>query len=228
MRHRRVVNQHTSPSVHAALRRERGPQWIAIIAAAGLAIGTITQVLQGFLPDGWGVLANSGVMWALMAFALGAALPNERLAAAGGASALVIASTVYYAAVDWFEGTGSDPRSAIIWSAAGIVAGPVFAIAGHWCFHRAGWRYHALALVGGVLFGEGTHLGWLAGNPGLRPAGIVELAIASALLTFCFARAPRTAASPVTARLVVSGVTVAAALSTLVAFELIDAAFKAS
>jgi len=202
-------------------------RWPAVaIVASGLAVGIVTQILQGVLPDGWGVLANSGVMWALMAFALGAALPTPRWATAGGAVQLVIASIVYYIAVDWFEGHSSDPRGAIIWSAAGIVAGPVFGLAGHWFTHRAAWRYSVLTLVAGVLVGEGIHLIWFVGNPDLRPAGITELILAVSIASICLAGSLRSTLHRAPA--ITAGVTVAAAVITLAAGSIIDAVFAAS
>ena len=40
-----------------------------LVVVTGAVLGIGTQVLQGALPGGWGVLANSGVMWAFGAFA---------------------------------------------------------------------------------------------------------------------------------------------------------------
>lgn len=216
----------TEPVVATAQGRRSWPVSVAIIVSAGLAVGIVTQILQGVLPDGWGVLANSGVMWALMAFALGAAMPTVRWASVGGATQLVIASVVYYVAVDWYEGISSDPRGAIIWSAAGLVAGPVFAVAGHWCARRSDLRHPALALVSGVLLGEGTYLTWFVGNPDLRPAGIVELGIATALAVVCTVGPLRSSPGP--SRLLVPAVTIVAATATLAAVRLIDAVFMAS
>lgn len=196
------------------------------IVISGLAVGVITQILQGVLPDGWGVLANSGVMWALMAFALGACMPTQRWAAAGGAAQLVIASIIYYMAVDWFEGTSSDARGAIIWSAAGIVAGSVFGLFGHVFARSAAWRWPALAIVAGVLVGEGIHLSWFVGNADLRPAGVAELAVAGVLAIVCITGSVRSALRWSSA--IVVGVTVAAGAATLAAGKLIDAAFLAA
>ena len=89
-----------------------------VVMVGGLALGIGTQVLQGVLPGSWGVIANSGTAWALGAFAVGALLPSDRAAAIGGAAAMVLASVSYHAAVDWFEGSSSNGRSALIWSIA--------------------------------------------------------------------------------------------------------------
>jgi hypothetical protein len=216
-----VDTAHTAPTLHATVR------WpAAAIAVSGLVVGIVTQILQGVLPHGWGVFANSGVMWALMSFALGAALPTARWALAGGALQLVIASITYYVSVDWFEGHSSDPRSAIIWSAAGIVAGSVFGLAGHVFTRRAAWRHLVLAPVAGVLFGEGIHLIWFVGNPDLRPAGITEVVLAVIIAGFCLtgslrSRLPR-------ASLLTAAVIIAATGLTLAAGKVIEAVFAAS
>ncbi|MCU1394536.1 MAG: hypothetical protein JWM34_2964 [Ilumatobacteraceae bacterium] len=189
--------------------------------AAGAALGTGTQILQGVLPGGWGVLANSGVMWALAAFALGAALPAIRPApaAVGGAIELVVASCTYYLAVGWFEHSASNARSAIIWSLAGVMAGSVFGAAGHIARRRPEWRGPSLALVGGTLVGEGVHLTWFVGNPALRWAGIVEMVIAAVIGVACSTRRHRAAAL---------GVVGAAAVLTLLAGSVIDGAFAST
>lgn len=153
-------------------------------------------------------------------------LPNARRAAAGGATELVIASIVFYAAVDYFEGNSSDSSRAIIWSAAGIVVGSVFAVAGHWFAHRPEWRSGTLALVSGVLFGEGIHLTQFVDNTDLRPAGIIELVAASALILVCLVSSPRsTARHP---KLAVGFLALAAATATLIAVQLIDAILVAA
>jgi Family of unknown function (DUF6518) len=194
---------------------------ISIISAAlaGVALGFVTQILQGSLAGSSSVLANSGAMWILVAFALGLVMPSSRTAAIGGAVALVAASISYYVAVDWFEGTSSTPRSAVVWSIAGIVAGSTFGFAGFLARHDQRRRRSAWALLAGVLVGEGIHLTWYVGNAQLRPAGIAELAVA-AIVTIVILRRARSAG-------LVAAIIVAAALATLLATSLINEAFTA-
>jgi hypothetical protein len=165
--------------------------YAATVVIAGLVLGIGTQILQGILPDSWSVLANSGVVWAIGAFALGATLPDVRSAAVGGAIELVIASCIFYVAVDWFEGSSSNPRSAIIWSCAGIAAGSMFGAAGHLARRSADWRDPAWAFVAGAIAAEGLYLTWQVGTTTLRPAGLVELGLAAVLLTACMIRTNR-------------------------------------
>jgi Family of unknown function (DUF6518) len=168
-------------------------RYATTVLIAGLVLGVGTQILQGVLPDSWGVLANSGVVWAIGAFALGAILPDLRSAAIGGAIELIISSCIFYVAVDWFEGSSSNPRSAVIWACAGIVAGSVFGAAGHLARRSAVWRDPAWAFVAGAIAAEGVYLTWQVGNTTLRPAGVAELGIGAALLTVCMIRTGRKA-----------------------------------
>ncbi|MCU1399062.1 MAG: hypothetical protein JWN62_2171 [Acidimicrobiales bacterium] len=192
-------------------------------AIAGATLGIGTQVLQGVLPGGWSVLANSGVMWALVAFVLGACVPaahgvGATLAAVGGAIALIVASCFYYVAVDWFEQAGWNTRSVVIWSCAGVVAGSAFGAAGRLARREREWRGPAIAVVAGMLAGEGVRVAWFVGNPAVHWAGIVELTAAFIIGGACVARRHR---------LVAIGVIGAAAALTLVAGSVIDRAFAA-
>jgi hypothetical protein len=210
----------------ATPRRPVTPWWpAAFVVAAGLLVGIGTQHAQGVLPDRWGVLANSGVAWALCALGVGSALPTPRWSALGGAAHLVLASVVYYASVGWLESGGSGTRGAVVWSLAGVVAGPVFGLAGHWFARRPDRRAPVLALVGGVLAGEGMHLVRFAGNPDLRGAGLVELSLTAVLAMSALVRSSRRT-SPASTALVVA-VVIGAATATLLATRAIDTVLAA-
>ena len=191
--------------------------WAAIVAVAGLVLGVGTQTLQGVLPDDWGVLANSGAVWAIGAFALGAILPDVRTAAIGGAIELVIASCSFYAAVDMFEHVGANPRSTVIWSGAGIVAGSVFGAAGYVARRSAVWRDPAWAFVAGALAAEGAYLTRQLGITTLRPAGVVELLLAGAIFVGSMLRTRR--------RALVATLFLATCLVTLTSYRLINVIF---
>jgi len=166
------------------------PERTMLVAASvavltGLAVGIGTQVLQGVLPGSWGVVANSGVAWALGAFAVGMAMPSARAGALCGATAMVLATLSYYWAVDWFEGISSGSRGALVWSVAGLVAGPAFGFAGHVARMQPDRRGVALAPVAGIFVGEGTHLLWFVGVDHLWPAGVVEVVLGATLCAVC-------------------------------------------
>ena len=148
-----------------------------VVVVAGLAIGVGTQILQGMLPRNVGQLSNSGAVWALGAAAVGAAMRSDRLAAAAGGIALVIASYSYYGAVDWFERIGSNGQGAKMWAVIGLAVGPFFGVLGRWIRVDPSRRWPALAAVAGVLIGEGAELVWFVGVDDLWPAGITEMTI---------------------------------------------------
>ena len=160
----------------------------AVAVLGGLVLGIGTQELQGVLPGSWGVLANSGVAWALGAFAIGAVMTSDRAAALGGAVAMVLATVSYYRAVEWSDGISSDGRGPLVWSLAGLVAGPAFGVAGHWARTRADLRWLALAPVAGILLAEGGHLLWTVGVDDLWPAGAVEVTAGAAITAVCVLR----------------------------------------
>lgn len=190
---------------------------LAGAVVTGVALGFVIQILQGSLGGSSAVLANSGAVWAFVAFSLGLVMATARAAAAGGAICLVVASISYYVAVDWFEGITSSPRGAVVWSIAGILAGAAFGFAGFVARHNQRQRRPAWALLAGVLIGEGIHLTWYVGNDELRPAGIAELAVA-AIIAIAILRRAKSAA-------LVAAITAAAALTTLLATSLITQAF---
>jgi hypothetical protein len=168
--------------------RNSWPAVICIAIVGGLAIGIGTQVLQGVLPGSWGVLANSGVAWALGAFAIGMLMPSDPAAGVGGALAMALAATSYYWAVGWFEDSGSNGTGALVWTLAGLVAGPFFGVAGRWALRKPALRWLAIAPVAGILAGEGAHLVWFVGVDNLWPAGLAELVLAAIVLACCLAR----------------------------------------
>jgi Family of unknown function (DUF6518) len=188
-------------------------------AVAGVALGFATQTLQGSLGGSSAVLANSGAVWVLVAFALGLVMPTSPVAAIGGAMCLVAASISFYIAVDWFEGIASSPRGPVVWSITGIVAGAAFGLAGFRARHSTQHRRSAWALLAGVLIGEGIHTTWYVGNDQLRPAGIAELAIAAIISLLILRRAKSGA--------LVAATIAAAAVVTLFAVSLINRVFAA-
>jgi hypothetical protein len=220
---------HPSPSRRQASLRPIAvrpvPVLSVLVVGVGLAVGIGTQVLQGELPGSWNVLANSGVVWAMTAFLLGAVMPSVRSAALAGAVELVIASVSYYQAVAWFEGISSDARSAVIWSLAGVLAGSAFGAAGRWARQPA-HRETASAAVAGLLAGEGIRLLWFVGNDALRPAGVVELLLAAGVAIaslLCGRRATRWSR-----RSTVLMVLVSSFAATLIGGILVDAVFARS
>jgi Family of unknown function (DUF6518) len=107
---------------------------VAAGLVAGLALGLLTNLAQGWLPGSWNQLANSGTAWSAAAFAGGALLASRgvRAAAAGGLAAEVGLVAGYY----WYAASGrgglGSLTPALVWLVMAVVAGPLFGIAGAW------------------------------------------------------------------------------------------------
>jgi Family of unknown function (DUF6518) len=192
---------------------------IAIAAVAGFVLGCLTQILQGLLPaDAGTILANSGAAWACAALGVGMLMSSDGKAAVAGAITLVVAAFTFYEAVSWFENVSSGSTGAVVWSLAGLVAGPVFGIVGRWARAHPTRRPFALALVAGVLIAEGLFLIFWVGVDNLWSAGLVEVVIGTSVGVYCMATAHHRAA--------VLGLIVAAAFAQRVAYEILDRLFQ--
>ena len=84
---------------------------LGIITVVGLATGTLTQIGQSTLPDGWSQAANAMSPWLLVAFALGAAMPDRRWAAVAGVAALLLSLVGYYLMIELRYGYGGSRGS---------------------------------------------------------------------------------------------------------------------
>lgn len=137
---------------------------LAIAAAAGLAVGGVTLLMQGALPGVLNHLGNSGAVWSLAAFGVGALLPvRGARAAAAGTVLLAFAVIGYYGSTTLFlhddvsKGTLLGPA---VWVCVAAVAGPVFGAAG--ALYRGGRPTHravALGALGAVFLAEALYLG---------------------------------------------------------------------
>jgi hypothetical protein len=128
-----------------------------LVAAAGLALGFLTLLGQIVLHGEWLALVNSGAMWLLPAFLVGAAMRSDGAAALAGTGLLVAAVVGYYAPVPFVvEGAAASTRSVAIWIATSLVGGPVYGVAGRWWRSAIPWRRIAgIGLLGGAFVAEG-------------------------------------------------------------------------
>jgi hypothetical protein len=151
---------------------------VAIAAIAGLAAGAVTQVAQGLLPDGWGVVANSITPWLAVAFLTGSVAPTRSSALIGGAVALLGALVAYYGLVDIRYGYGVSLSGALrVWILGAVVGGPVFGLAGSWWRGSRAWpRAIGPALLGASAIAEGVYLSGIetvgAATPGFLVIGL--------------------------------------------------------
>ncbi len=158
---------------------------VALIAGAGLAAGATTQLLQGALPDGWSQAANAITPWLLVAFLLGAAMPDTRWAVVAGVGALVFALIGYYGMVQLRFGYGGGTGSLVFWGLGAVVGGQVFGIAGHWWRvgpHRQ--RAIAIGLLCAVAVTEGIYHIVVIGDTAVG----VGFVIAGSLVPLIFGR----------------------------------------
>jgi hypothetical protein len=163
---------------------------VAGALVVGLALGFLTQYLQGELPGNWNTLANSGVVWVLVAFMVTAALrlPTGWSALLGFLT-LFSALIGYYLSARFIEGATSSASTMAVWVLAALVGGPVFGVAGSWWSEGGAvrstgswlstggesdraearlWHFSrsvvAVALLSAVLLAEGIHFLWQVEN----------------------------------------------------------------
>ena len=132
-------------------------QRVALMILAGLALGALTLLGQGVLPGSWNHFANSGAMWLLGAFLVGALMPSYIWAGAGGIVTLFGALGGYTLAAGalGFQYTLS---ALAFWGAIALIGGPLFGAAGYaWRSAEIRMRVIGLALLGAVFAAEGWY-----------------------------------------------------------------------
>lgn len=136
--------------------------------AVGLGIGVLTNLAQGWLPGGWNQVANSGAVWSLAAFVVGALLVARSSVTAAVVGGLAVECGLvigYYGFAEVGRGGMGDPFWPLVWLVLAFVAGPLFGWAGaSW---RRGRRVPArvvgLAALAGVFGMEAVHYAWNLG-----------------------------------------------------------------
>jgi hypothetical protein len=132
-------------------------QRIGIMILAGLGVGALTVLGQGSLPGSWNHFANSGAMWLLAAFLIGALMPSYRWAAPAGVVTL-FGALAGYTLTTATIGYAYTVSAFAFWGAVGLVGGPVFGAAGRgWRSPDIRLRVIGLALLGGVFAAEGWY-----------------------------------------------------------------------
>ncbi|MEV4880126.1 DUF6518 family protein [Streptomyces cyaneofuscatus] len=110
----------------------------AVATGGGLLFGVLTNLAQGWLPDTWQQLPNSGAVWCTVAFAVGALLyRHERpvQAALGGAGAEAGLVVGYYGYAEFGRDGAGSLFFPLVWLGLALVAGPLFGAAGWWWRH---------------------------------------------------------------------------------------------
>ena len=150
-----------------------------VVLVAGLGTGIVTQVLQSVLPTGWSQAANAISPWLLVAFLVGAAMPDRTSAVVAGAATLALALVGYYATTTIRFGIGGGTSALVFWGLGAIVGGPVFGLAGHtWRTGEHRFRAIALGLLAAAFLAEaGYHLVVLNEPPVAAGFAIAGLAV---------------------------------------------------
>ena len=156
-----------------------------VVLAAGLGTGIVTQILQSVLPTGWSQAANAISPWLLVAFLVGAAMPDRASAVVAGLATLVLALIGYYATTQLRYGIGGGTSSLIFWGLGAAVGGPVFGLAGNvWRTGEHRYRALALGLLAAVFIAEGGYHLLVLSEPGVA----VGFAIAGLLVPVLLGR----------------------------------------
>lgn len=108
---------------------------VAIVLAAGLAVGAATSILQLHLHWPWLALVNSASPWVVPAFAVGAMKRRVQAAAAAGLAACLLEVAGYYATARLL-GFQAGHLFVLFWTVCALAGGPLFGAAG-WLW-RAG------------------------------------------------------------------------------------------
>jgi hypothetical protein len=148
---------------------------------AAVALGGLDLLLQKILPYPWANLANSSAVWAIAAWGLGRWIGSPRwLAAAGGATLLVLAVPSYYLAATIFlndDITMISQPAALLWMAFGLLAGVVFGFGGSLALSTGWQRIVGIALPGAVLFAEALARLAARNDADQRQTAIIEVAL---------------------------------------------------
>jgi hypothetical protein len=162
---------------------------VVLIGSIGVANGLLTLLAFGTLGAGWNTLGNSGAIWLLVAFGVGALLPTTGLAIAGATASLVGSVVWFYMAAHYLVGVPVSSAGIAIWLVASVMGGPLYGLAGHWWRVGPGMRHVVgLALMGGVFIAEGIFT--LVHDPLVAVVGWVAVGI-GALFTIALARSAR-------------------------------------
>ena len=148
-----------SPLPQPELRSKR-----SLVAAGGWAlgigclVGVATFFGQGVMPGQWNTLVNSGAIWLVAPFFVGARSGSRRFAAVLG-TAVLLATVVGYYGSAGLAGAPMSTWTTAFWLGVALVAGPLYGVAGRWWHdQRRVFRVIGVALLSGVLVGEGLYL----------------------------------------------------------------------
>ncbi|MRN52657.1 DUF6518 family protein [Paenibacillus monticola] len=147
--------------IHSVAQRQTMKLWKSIFFSVviGIVVGILTVLGQGILPGNWNSLANSGTVWLIPTFFIGALGSRKLTAAINGILSLFGMVAGYYAYAMLIQDVSHSLYYILLWTGAAVVGGIIFGIAGHlWRQGRSWWRHCGSALLGGVFITEGLNL----------------------------------------------------------------------
>lgn len=153
---------------------------VGVIVGVGLVTGVVSQLAQDLLPEVWSQLGNTIAPWLLVAFLLGATMPDRRWAAGAGVAALLLAVVVFYATTTLRFGIGGGTGALVFWGTGALVGGSVFGVAGQLWRTSPDRRLRAFAigLVAAVFIAEGLYQTRIVTWSSVGPAYLVVGALA--------------------------------------------------
>lgn len=180
--------------VASTVSKPRSSEWLdgrgaAAAVLGGVALGVVSRYGDR-LDSQFAWVLNIGGPWLVLAFVAGVIARRPRAGAEAGAALQTIAVGVYYVLAPTFHAAhevDAVVRLTILWGLVGAVGGAALGWAGAtWRTHSGSVRAVAVALLAGVLLGEGV---LLFARPGRAGAKIFFLEIAvGALLPFIMLR----------------------------------------
>jgi Family of unknown function (DUF6518) len=124
----------------------------------GVLVGVATFFGQGIMPGQWNTLVNSGAIWLVAPFFVGARVGSRRLAAVLGAVVLLATVAGYYCTAS-LTGAPMSMWMTAFWFGVAFVAGPLYGVAGRWWHDKSrALRVIGVALLGALLVAEGLYL----------------------------------------------------------------------
>ncbi|MGW2557420.1 DUF6518 family protein [Streptomyces sp. NPDC001635] len=151
--------------VSASLPMARVSRWWLSAAVAGIALGVLTNLAQGWLPGSFNQIANSGALWSVPAFAAGAVVAGKtavRTSAPAGLCTTIGLVVGYYGYAELGRSGMGSLAWPLVWLVMAVLSGPLFGVAGAWWRrgHTTRRRVVGLAALAGVFGTEAILATW--------------------------------------------------------------------
>lgn len=141
------------------LRRLNFGEYILLSVVVGIIVGILTVLGQGVLPGNWNSLANSGTIWLIPAFFVGARGTTMSKASIASTLALLGMVTGYYGYSMVVQDVAHSLFFITLWVGVAIIGGVIFGFAGFlWGRDKSSKHKYGSALLGGVFITEGLNL----------------------------------------------------------------------